>query len=184
MNSVLPFDELNKLVERWRFELGNGPLPKDREEDTIDELLDLLLLAYAMGNNVTNENLSSEYEPNLDDIMDVVDARIAGETWKDRVRRWFNEGGSEADIERIAETETHRVANTAAIRAAKRAGAKNKTWVTMMDDKVRDTHEYLEGVTVGIDDDFITYDGDRAQSPGLFSLPENNIKCRCELMFS
>jgi hypothetical protein len=67
---------------------------------------------------------------------------------------------------------------------AKYAGAKSKTWVTMMDDRVRDTHDYLEGETVGIGEDFYTYDGDHASAPGLFELAENNVNCRCELLFS
>ena len=184
MKSILPFDEINRLEESWRLEFGNGPLPKEREDDIIDELLDLFLLAYAMGNRVTNQNLSQDYEPNLDEVMETVDAEVAGETWRERVEHWFDIGGSAEDIIRIAETESHRIANTSAIKAAKRAGATEKTWLTMMDDRVRETHDYLEGVTVGIDDEFITYDGDRAQAPGLFSLPENNINCRCELMFS
>ena len=88
------------------------------------------------------------------------------------------------DLIRIAETETHRDANTAALETAQKAGAKNKTWVTMLDDKVRETHVYLEGMTVSIGDDFYTYDGDHAPAPGLFDLAENNVNCRCELVFS
>lgn len=87
-------------------------------------------------------------------------------------------------IIRILETEMHRDANEAALETARHAGAKTKTWQTMMDDKVRETHDYLLGVTVGIEDDFITFDGDKAQAPGLFELPENNINCRCELEFA
>ena len=185
MNSVLPFDELNKFKEQLRARFGTGPLPKERkvEDDIIDSLLELLILAYAMGNNVTNDNLSSNWKPTLDEVEEVVNKRIAGETWRERVRRWFDEGGTEDDIERIAETETHRVAVTSALETAKHGGATTKTWITMMDDRVRDTHDYLEGVSVGIDDEFITFDGDRAQAPGLFDLPENNINCRCELLF-
>ena len=86
-------------------------------------------------------------------------------------------------IIRILETEMHRDANEAALETARHAGATTKTWVTMLDDKVRETHDYLEGVTVGIDDEFITFDGDKATAPGLFSLAENNVNCRCELLF-
>ena len=59
-----------------------------------------------------------------------------------------------------------------------------KTWVTMMDDKVRDTHQYLEGMTVPLDDEFYTYDGDHAQAPGGFTKPENCVNCRCQLDIS
>lgn len=187
MTSILPFDELNAFIERLRTRYADGQLPqgnKAEEEDIIDELLDLFLLAYAQGNSVTNANLSSDWMPPVDEVMRVVDAKVAGKTWRERVEDYFANGGSVDDLVRIAETETHRDANTAALDTAKRAGAKNKTWVTMMDDRVRETHDYLEGMTVSIDDDFYTYDGDHASAPGLFTLPQNNVSCRCELIFS
>ena len=184
MQSILPFDELNTFEATLRERFADGKLVKEDEEDIIDEMLDLFLLAYAMGNSVTNENLSSDYAPSVDDVMKVVDAKVAGKTWRERAGEYFANGGSVDDIVRIAETETHRDANTAALDTAKKAGAKNKTWVTMADERVRDTHQYLEGMTVGINEDFYTYDGDHAPAPGLFELPENSINCRCELLFS
>lgn len=184
MASILPLDDLNRLDTELRERFGNKPLEKRDEEDIIDELLDLFLLAYAMGNSVTNENLSSDYTPTVDEVMDTVDAEVAGKTWRERVEDYFANGGTGEDISRIADTETHRIANTAAFNTAKKAGARFKTWSTMLDDKVRETHDYLEGEMVGIDEDFYTYDGDHASAPGLFSLPENNVNCRCELLFS
>ena len=187
MASILPFDELNRFDSEIRERFGKESLQKRdkrEEEDIIDELLDLFLLAYAMGNSVTNDNLSSDYNPDVDDVMKVVDAKVAGKTWRERVEDYFANGGTGEDIARIADTEMHRIANTAALDTAKYAGARNKTWVTMLDDRVRDTHDYLEGETVGIDDDFYTYDGDHASAPGLFELAENNVNCRCELLFS
>lgn len=187
MASILPFDELNRVNAEIRERFGKESLQKRdkrEEEDIIDELLDLFLLAYAMGNSVTNDNLSSDYAPSVDDVMKVVDAKVAGKTWRERIEDYFANGGTGEDIARIADTETHRIANTAALDTAKYAGARNKTWVTMLDDRVRDTHDYLEGMTVDIDEDFYTYDGDHASAPGLFELAENNVNCRCELLFS
>ena len=185
--SILPFDELNLFNSEIRERFGNEPLQKRdkrEEDDIIDELLDLFLLAYAMGNSVTNDNLSSDYAPSVDDVMKVVDAKVAGKTWRERVEDYFANGGTGEDIARIADTETHRIANTAALNTAKYAGAKTKTWATMLDERVRSTHDYLEGMTVDIDEDFYTYDGDHASAPGLFELAENNVNCRCELLFS
>jgi hypothetical protein len=116
--------------------------------------------------------------------MSVVDERISGKTWRERVEEYFANGGSVDDLIRIAETETHRDANESALNTARRAGAKTKTWVTMADEKVRDTHQYLELMTVDIDEDFYTYDGDHASAPGMFELAQNNVNCRCELLFS
>ena len=187
MTSILPFDELNAFIERLRTRYADGQLPqgnKVEEEDIIDELLDLFLLAYAQGNSVTNANLSSDWMPPVDEVMRVVDAKVADKTWRERVEEYFSSGGSVDDLVRIAETETHRDANTAALDTAKKAGATSKTWVTMADDRVRDPHVYLDGITVGIDDEFITYDGGHAQAPGLFGVPELDINCRCYLIFS
>lgn len=184
MASILPMDELNRLDAEIRERFGNNSLQKRDEEDIIDELLDLFLLAYAMGNSVTNDNLSSNYAPSVDDVMKVVDAEVAGKTWRERVEDYFANGGTGEDLARIADTEAHRIANTAALDTARYAGARYKTWATMLDDRVRDTHDYLEGETVNIDDDFYTYDGDHASAPGLFELAENNVNCRCELLFS
>ena len=184
MASVLPFDELNRFNTQIRERFGETKLVKDNSEDIIDMLLDLFLLAYSTGSNVTNMNLGSAWTPTLNDVTKTVNKKVAGKTWEDRVKEYFSNGGNVDDIVRIAETETHRIANTAALETAKKAGAKSKTWVTMMDDRVRETHDYLEGVTIGIDDEFITFDGDHAFAPGLFDLAENNVNCRCELLFS
>ena len=187
MASVLPMDELNRLEIEIRERFGDESLQKRdkrEEEDIIDEMLDLFLLAYAMGNSVTNENLSSNWKPPIDEVMETVDAEVAGKTWRDRVRDYFSNGGTGADIARIADTEMHRIANTAALDTAKMAGARNKTWVTMMDDRVRDSHDYLLGQTVGIDEDFYTWDGAHAPAPGMFGIPEEDCNCRCECEFS
>lgn len=184
MTSILPFDELNRFEASLRERFADGKLVKEDEEDIIDEMLDLFLLAYAKGNSVTNANLSSDWMPTVDEVMEAVDAKVAGKTWRERVEEYFSSGGSVDDLVRIAETETHRDANTAALNTAKKAGAKRKTWVTMGDEKVRDPHQYLDGVTIGIDDEFITYDGGHAKAPGLFGIPELDINCRCILNFS
>lgn len=60
----------------------------------------------------------------------------------------------------------------------------HKVWQTMRDDRVRDTHQYIEGVEVPIDAWFYTYDSDMARFPGDFELPENNCNCRCEIRYT
>lgn len=94
-----------------------------------------------------------------------------------------SENGLIGKILRVAETEGHRVLNQAMQATAEKGGATTKTWVTMEDDRVRDTHDYLLGETVGIDDLFVTYDGDSAMFPGGFEEAENNVNCRCWLEY-
>ena len=183
--TIFPFDELNALRVRITQVFADGRRPsKKEEEDILDEILDLLLLSYALGVNVTNASLSSDWEPTIDEIMETVDERVAGKTWRERVREYFANGGSADEIVRVAETEAHRISNTAALKAATIGGATEKTWMTMLDDKVRDTHDYLNGQTIGINEEFYTYTGAHAPAPGLFGEAEEDVNCRCELLFS
>lgn len=185
MRSILPFDEVNRFAEQLRERYPDGKLVfSDDYEDILDELLDLFLLAYAMGNDITNASLSSDYEPTLDEVMETVDKKVAGKTWRERAEEYFANGGSVDDIVRIAETETHRDANEAALLTATKSGAQSKTWVTMLDDKVRFDHTELEGVTVPVDAYFYAADGSKALFPGGFGVPEQDCNCRCELIFS
>ena len=114
--SILPFDELNSFTEKLRSMFPDGKLPtkeeaREEEEDIIDEMLDLFLLAYAQGNAVTNDALSFAWEPTLNDVDKVVNKEVAGKTWEQRVKDYFSSGGSVDDLIRIVETEVHRDAN-------------------------------------------------------------------------
>lgn len=98
-------------------------------------------------------------------------------------------GRTKGEIKTLLESEYHRVFNDASSDTAKKIEKKlgkkgTKTWATMRDDRVRDTHEYLEGQTVSIDEKFYTFDGDSAYAPGGFSTAENNANCRCVLKFN
>lgn len=109
--------------------------------------------------------------------------KFDGKDFTDRVRE-YAELGQASEILRVVETDGNRVYNTGGVEGAKSVGAESKTWRTMLDDRVRESHDYLEGTTVGIDEKFYTYDGDSARYPGDFELPENSINCRCWLEFS
>lgn len=106
---------------------------------------------------------------------------IKGKNFSDRVLEHAEMGDKEA-ILRVVETDGNRVYNSGGLLGA-RGIAKTKTWETMMDDRVREQHSYLQSVTVPIDEDFYTYDGDHAPQPGGFEDPALNINCRCFLSF-
>lgn len=183
---IFPIDELNALAVRiTRHFDEHGRIKSRRDcEDIIDELLDLYLLALANGVRQVNEQFGKDIELSAEDVEGIVYLRINGLTWEDRVWEWYDTGGGVSEIMRIADTEAHRIGNTAAVDTAKRSGATTKRWRTMLDDRVRETHQYLESVSVPIDADFYTFDGDHAQAPGMFQKVENNANCRCELSFS
>lgn len=184
MRAIFPFDEINALKQRLESHFQNGKIKSKKDvEDIIDELLDLYLLAYANGTRAINEQFKTDVQPSAEELEKVLYRKVDGKTWEKRVWDWFDEGGTIADIVRIAETEAHRIGNEAADSAAGKVGATTKTWQTMLDDKVRDTHSYLQSISVPVNGRFYTYDGDSARFPGDFSTPENNCNCRCELIY-
>jgi len=184
MSRILPLDELNVLKGKYEKMGSDTPITDFDLDDIIDDLLDIFMLALANGIISINQQFGTDYQPSADKIYDNIYKKIDGVTWKDRVETWYQEGGTAADIIRIAETEAHRIGNEAAFDAARSVGAKYKTWLTMLDDRVRDTHIYLESVTVDISDDFYTWDGDHAPYPGGFGKASNNCNCRCEISYS
>lgn len=183
--TILPIDEINALEDKLKphFEDdGKGKIKSRQDaEDIIDELLDLFLLSYANGATATNTELGTAVMPPVDAVDAAVYRPVAGETWRDRVMGYYESGGTLYDIRRIAETDATRIYNQGAVDAVVANGATgvSKRWRTMNDDRVRDTHDYLEGMVVPFDERFYTYDGDSADYPGGFSLPENNVNCRC-----
>ena len=184
MNTILPFDELNRLKATLPEHFEEGRIKSRQDfEDIIDEMLDLFLLAYANGVEDTNMALGTDYQPELREVMDTVDREVAGKTWRERMEDYY-ETGTIADVERIMETEAHRDSNEAAFQTAKAAGATVKTWNTMEDDRVRDTHIYLSGVTVPMDAEFYSFMGGSTQFPGQWGIAEEDVNCRCWLTFA
>ena len=150
--------------------------PKTEIEDS---LLDLLIMAYVFGTKDVSESLKEDIEPDTDKMKESVYKKIAGESWKERI----NKSSTKEEIERIFVTESHRCFSDGQWDSAD-GRATHKTWVTMDDEKVRDTHWYIDNLTVGIDEYFYTLDGDRALRPYGFELASNNINCRCYLKYS
>jgi hypothetical protein len=183
MNSILPFDELNRFKVDLQEMFPDGKLVAEKKSDIIDELLDLFLLAFAQGAKATNDALSFGWEPSTEEVMKTVDKKIVGKTWRERVEEYFANGGNVADIERIAETEVHRDTNAAAYESAKRAGATTKVWHCMMLPTSRDTHIYLNGVSAPIDGEFYSFKGGSTQFPGEWGIAEEDVNCLCWLMF-
>lgn len=182
---LMPFDELNRLKASLPDYFENGRIKSKQALDSLlDMLEDLFLLAYANGVEATNLSLSSNIEPTLKDVMDTIDKEVAGKTWRERVEDYYSSGGTEGDIVRIAETESHRDSNEAAYKTAKAAGAKTKTWHCMMLPTSRDTHIYLDGVESPIDGEFYSFKGGSTQFPGQWGIAEEDVNCLCWLTFS
>lgn len=152
-----------------------APMPK---KEVSDSLLDLLIMAYVFGVEDTNKSLNKKSKVNEEKLNASVYKKIDGKTWVERL----NEAETSGEIDRIIATEAHRCFCEGQFDNSE--GATHKTWITQRDDKVRDTHWYLDGLTVKIDEYFYTLNGDSALHPMGFGIPEEDINCRCYLNYS
>lgn len=173
---TLPIDELNNLKAYLDLTFEKGEITLS---EVLDDVLDVLVLGWANGLEYASSVLGNTYL-DYSDLQKALDLKIEDKTYKDRVREHFENLDVDGII-RVADTESHRLYNEAVFESAKASG-KNvyKTWVTMGDDKVRDPHVLLDGVTIPLDELFYT-DGVGAKAPGMFGVPELDINCRCVL---
>lgn len=185
------FDELDQFLVGFRTRnfARSEEISPEEEEDIIDELLDLYLLAWWEGSQDAARELLIDAEPDVDEAREAIDRPIEGKTFRERVRDYLagemgETTGTPAEaIARVAETDSVRLYNESGMKTAVKGGATKKTWQTMQDNRVRDAHVILQGQTVPIDAYFYTED-DRAQAPGQFDRADLNCGCRCVLKFS
>ncbi len=188
--TLMPFDELNALRQSLVYGQYTDDDGKRRYVDTYadleDEFEDILIMSYILGSRAAGEMLGIEPPMDASTLDKVINKKVAGKTWRERLREQLDNGGTVEDIMRIAETESHRDTNEAIYEVAKGSGIQNlyKTWETMEDDRVREAHEEIQGQTVPFEDVFVTWDGHEARFPGDFDTAELNVNCRCFLSVS
>lgn len=201
--NLLPIDSIDALKKSVEIDRNLAT----NTQELIDDIEDLLIMSYVYGSNSAAESLGVDAKPSLSAMQSALDKEYDGLTYKDRISKYaeelknighssdFTEETASAmgqydgvgaepiiyDIQRVIDTESTRMYNDGVYNTALAYGDGNATkrWVTMGDDRVRDTHEYLDGLTVAINDDFYTFDGDHAPYPGGFSSVSNNANCRC-----
>ena len=182
---LFPWDEVNTLEQKWTMPFQERITAKE----VIDEIYDILVLAYVYGWDNVVKDLGVSIEVDTDKAVASIERPIAGKTFTDRVNEYVGEVGelTEENVEeviRIVETETNRVFNEGGAEAAEAAEEETgkvamKRWHTMEDERVRSTHFVLEGTVIPKNEKFHTFDGDEARYPGDFMLPQNVINCRC-----
>jgi len=182
MSNIMQWDEL-EIIRRDALNLFSSSDKRDPEKrkQFCDYLGFVLCLIYAYGWHDAEEIVGIvPFRDGFDDRA--VYKEIDGETFADRI----TEESTYEEVLRIIDTEAHRDYNTGIYDAAVESGIPGirKKWMTMMDGRVRDTHDYLHGMEVGLDDRFYSFDGDSALYPGNFELPQNNINCRCWTVLS
>lgn len=111
--------------------------------------------------------------------------RIFGESEQAAAEEAEQEEAENADEEQIAPAPAMPSGETPSEPTAPQGPRKTmKTWQTQKDERVRDTHRFLQGVTIPTDQRFWTIDGDSALTPGGFLTAQNNVNCRCVLVYS
>lgn len=176
----LKFDEIHALVA--------ASYEQEAPEQTVEYIKSVLINGYIHGLQAAEEMLEWEMFVDFTLLNDALFYRIDGLSFEDRAYEHIN-AGRLGELQRLAETEFHRMWNTGLFDGSKQYQEKTgkavvKTWYTMRDPFVRETHDYLEGVTVGLNEYFVTFDKDRARFPGDFQFAQNNVNCRCWIELS
>jgi len=148
-----------------------------RYKDVVVKYLDYSLDGQESLHTTLQGYLQGVIEPYIDGIV----REMADTTIKHPDEPYF---GSVERAVICAETETNTIGNSIAEEIAIASGKTIKTWVTMMDEKVRDTHNDIHGQTVPINDYFMV-GGFPARYPHDPDLPADEIvNCRCVCEYS
>ena len=112
----------------------------------------------------------------------VTRAQTYTEEQEDKLAYWFSEDRSTYN----AENEANTIFNYDEYRIAKELGMTQKQWLTMQDERVRETHSHIDGTIIPIDDFFevgealLRYPKDWEMGE---SHPEELISCRCTVKY-
>ena len=87
----------------------------------------------------------------------------------------------------IARTESTKAINLATNQSYQTAANEGisirKEWLSSRDDKVRHTHQELDGQVVGVQEDFVVPStGEKGPAPAAFASPAESINCRCTIV--
>lgn len=174
---ALKFDELNTLTTM----LSYGGFDKDYARQLFRDCLED---AYIEGFASAEYMLQQEEDIEDDLLFFALEKEYDGESIYTKFDDYYEQGDAEK-LKVLVESEFHRVYSQGGLDMAEATGRDvYKTWQTMQDDRVRETHDYLEGMTIPVKEKFKTLDMDEADAPGGFTLPENNVNCRCWLSYS
>ena len=185
---LVGFDEINQMISTsYRLAVTELEDVQDQSAQIVDDLLSMLLLAYTAGVEATAQHLAADLSVELDALEDALYMPIDSKTFEQRVQEYvFARDMNGLSV--VAASEYHRMYNAGAYDAAMQyvrtqGLGVTKRWVTVGDDRVRETHRYLEAMSVDVDEEFYTSDGDHAPSPGAFRKAKNNVGCRCIVIY-
>lgn len=178
---IAAFDELNILTSTSYYS-ASGKDMTSKVAQIADDILSLLIRAYQQGITATADMLAYDLTVDVGSMEEAIYEVIDGKTFEDRIADHVI-AGDLSGLQTLVESEYHRVFNAAEEDGAyefqsTRGLGVSKKWVTVRDEAVRDTHKYLEGVSVALDEEFYTFDGDHASRPGEFTKAVGREICR------
>lgn len=144
-------------------------------------------------NTIGSKNIREISKTTRRDIRKIIDSGIVEGASINEIANNIRENASgvvnRARAFTIARTETHSAMNYGNIEAAKTIATPKakKQWIAALDDRTREWHKKMNGVSVGIDEKFIVpykginYQMERPGDPA--GGPANVINCRCLLIF-
>ena len=165
------WDEVNRLTTD--FTSFDKPVKEQRKR-----FEDFLLDAYIEGFASALYFLDGERNISHEMAKEAVDKKYDGESIFAKFEDYYEKQDAES-INRLVESEFHRVNEQGAYEAAKTFEGVKKRWSAILDNKTRMTHEILNGTAIGIDERFYSISGDSALFPGGFATAEENANCRC-----
>jgi len=208
--SVLSFDELNKLGKERRSEpieeyYEPMRISRKRRNDRIriarkyrDALLEYMgfvdrFAQYGYIDIPAREMLRSSLIELIEDAF-IIDTVLR--EYADRISEQIHDSTmrnkdkdpyflSEDRATFIGEDEANALVNYDELKEAVELGKSRKTWRTVGDKAVRDTHKAVEGKTIPLDKPFIVggYEMMVPRDPEV-DAPEETVNCRCWLTFS
>ena len=157
-----------------------------------------LIVVYYEYNTVSIDTIAEElrerYIEALAEMGDDIDSTVIAyvdkfskdfvETTVKRISDEYYTSNDRAEV--TAENEANTILNFEDFKDALESGKKYKTWITERDDRVRDTHVVMEGVTIPIDDYFTVGDSYMLypKDTGNGASMEEISNCRCSIPYS
>lgn len=173
---LLKLDEINALAISFTYEFDAVPEPEARRQ-FYDILLDMYIEGWAAAAYMLGEDIAPAGMLTDERRSEITDKKYDGESIGEKFRKHYDAQDA-TELEDLIRSEAHRCYSLGVFKKADASGGM-VTWRTVGDDRVRDTHWWIDGISVPTGSYFVTFDGDKARFPGDFQKAENNANCRC-----
>src|SRR5699024_3033234 len=159
--------------------LGFGQISKETIQAAIENPIDKLTLPAIKSRNrkIIVDKIRNEISQGL----------IRGSSYQQMTRIIRNLVDFDANKARtVVATEAHRaqvIGRDMSARQASKYVNIRKKWSSALDDRTRDAHQELDGVTIDLDDDFYSDAGGVGKMPGQMNNASDDINCRCSVLY-